>query len=52
MLCAGTVIQFSIGTVVIGLDALDTPEIGLLKSKGVEVVFHPHDGCAGLSGER
>ena len=39
MLIAGTVLQFSIGAVVIGLPEISNPAIELLKSKGVPVTF-------------
>ena len=41
MLIAGTVLQFSIGAVVIGLPETSSPAIELLKSKGVPVTFEP-----------
>lgn len=39
MLTAGTVIQFSIGTLVIGLAETQTPEVGLLRSRDVNLIF-------------
>ncbi|MBX2884438.1 MAG: hypothetical protein KTR32_31080, partial [Granulosicoccus sp.] len=50
MLTAGTVLQFSIGAVVIGLPEKSTPAIQLLKEKSVPVSFVPHAGCLELSG--
>jgi len=49
MLCVGTVLQFSIGSMIIGLDEINSKELDLLKSKGVPVSFHSHDGCKELS---
>ncbi|MDJ0955678.1 MAG: nucleoside deaminase [Arenicellales bacterium] len=48
MLCVGTILQFSIGAVVIGLEQSDTPELTLLKNKGVPVTFSPHAQCKKL----
>ena len=42
MLCVGTILQFAIGAVVIGLEQSDTPELALLEDKGVPVTFFPH----------
>ena len=39
MLTAGTVIQFLIGTLVIGLAEAQTPEISLLRSRDVNLIF-------------
>ena len=41
MLIAGTILQFSIGALVIGLPELSSPAIDLLKSKKVPVTFSP-----------
>jgi len=49
MLCAGTVLQFSIGSMVIGLEELESSELTLLKGKGVPVVFCLHDRCKELA---
>ena len=49
MLCVGTILQFSIGAVVIGLEQSDTPELALLKDKGVPVTFSPHVHCKELT---
>lgn len=48
MLCAGTILQFSVGSLVIGLEPTDTPEVAFLKSKKVPVVFCPHKQCREL----
>ena len=48
MLCAGTVVQFSIGAVVIGLDKIDSPVLALLQAKNVPVTFFSHRECAAL----
>ncbi len=48
MLTAGTVLQFSIGAVVIGLSEIETPSIQLLREKSVPVEFVPHAGCLAL----
>ena len=48
MLCVGTILQFAIGAVVIGLERSDTPELALLKDKGVPVTFSPHIQCKAL----
>ena len=48
MLCVGTILQFSIGAVVIGLEQSDTPELTLLEDKGVPVTFSPHAQCKKL----
>lgn len=49
MLCVGTILQFSIGAMVIGLTQSDTPELALLKDKGVPVTFSPHAHCKELT---
>lgn len=49
MLCVGTILQFSIGAVVIGLEQSDTAELTLLKDKGVPVTFSPHVRCKELT---
>jgi creatinine deaminase len=41
MLIAGTILQFSIGALVVGLPEISTPAIELLVSKGVPVTFCP-----------
>ena len=48
MLSAGTILQFSIGKVVIGLPEKRNDAINLLRSKNVPVRFEPHDGCIRL----
>ena len=48
MLCAGTVLQFSIGALVIGLPKADSPALKLLEEKAVPVSFVPHAGCQSL----
>ncbi len=48
MLVAGTIIQFSIGGLVIGLPETESPAISLLKEKNVPLTFVPHDGCLAL----
>jgi len=48
MLCAGTIVQFSIGALVIGLAEKQTPVIEFLKQKQVPVIFIEHDGCVAL----
>lgn len=48
MLCAGTILQFSIGSLVIGLAPAATPEIVLLKDKNFPIVFCPHAECQEL----
>lgn len=48
MLCVGTILQFSIGAMVIGLTQSDTPELALLRDKGVPVTFSPHAHCKEL----
>jgi tRNA(Arg) A34 adenosine deaminase TadA len=48
MLVAGTIIQFSIGALVIGLREKKSPAISLLKDKNVPLTFITHDGCAAL----
>lgn len=45
MLCAGTILQFSIGALVVGLPRTDAPEVALLKQKNVRVTFAPTDCC-------
>ena len=51
MLCVGTILQFSIGAVVIGLEQSERPELTLLKDKGVPVTFSPHTQCKELMQE-
>ena len=51
MLCAGTILQFSIGTLVIGLEETQSAAIDLLKEKGVPVIFSPQASCARLSNQ-
>lgn len=48
MLCVGTILQFSIGSVVIGLEGSDTPELTLLRNKNVPIMFSPHIQCQEL----
>lgn len=48
MLCVGTVLQFSIGAVVIGLEEIDLLELELLRAKKVPITFVPHRGCSRL----
>lgn len=42
MLVAGTVLQFSIGALVVGREEKSDPVIELLKSKGVSITFWPN----------
>jgi len=49
MLCAGTILQFSVGTLVIGLEQTSNAVINLLIEKGVRVLFSPQASCARLS---
>lgn len=49
MLCTGTILQFSIGSLVIGLAEKDTAELALLAQKKVPVSFVPHTGCRELA---
>lgn len=49
MLVAGTIIQFSIGALVIGLPEQNSPAISLLRDKNVPIAFVPHDGCSALA---
>ena len=51
MLCAGTLLQFSIGALVIGLPATESPALNLLSEKGLSVSFVPHSGCEQLQEE-
>jgi len=48
MLCAGTLLQFSIGALVIGLPEANSPALKLLEEKEVPVSFIPHAGCQSL----
>ncbi len=48
MLCAGTLLQFSIGALVIGLPATESPALNLLSERGFSVSFIPHSGCEQL----
>jgi tRNA(adenine34) deaminase len=48
LLVAGTIIQFSIGALVIGLPEQNSPAISLLREKNVPITFVPHDGCSAL----
>ena len=41
MLAAGTILQFSIGALVIGQKEIENPVINLLKEKNIPVTFHP-----------
>tara|TARA_R110002096_G_scaffold42996_1_gene115996 strand:- start:335 stop:700 length:366 start_codon:yes stop_codon:yes gene_type:complete len=41
LLTAGTVLQFSIGALVIGRAESSSPAIDLLKAKGVPITFYP-----------
>lgn len=49
MLCVGTVLQFSIGSIVVGLEQSDTPELTLLRDKNIPVTFSPHGECQELA---
>jgi len=51
MLCAGTLLQFSIGALVIGLSETNSPALDLLSTKGLAVTFVPHIGCEKLLDE-
>jgi cytosine deaminase len=48
MLCAGTIVQFSIGALVVGLPQKESAAISFLKQKNVPVSFIDHAGCVGL----
>lgn len=50
MLVAGTVVQFAIGAVVIGLTEQSSPAIELLRERLVPVSFVNHAGCLALDG--
>jgi cytosine/creatinine deaminase len=41
MLVAGTILQFSIGALVIGLPEINNPAIDMLRSKGISINFSP-----------
>jgi cytosine deaminase len=49
MLAAGTIIQFSIGRVVVGLPEAVTPALSLLGEKSVPLEFASHAGCRALA---
>ncbi len=49
LLAAGTILQFSIGRVVVGLPEADTPAIALLRDRSVPLEFASHAGCLALS---
>ena len=49
MLAAGTILQFSIGSIVIGTHQATNTAVSLLESKGVAVNFIPHEGCIQLN---
>lgn len=48
MMCAGTVVQFGIGRVVVGEDRSFPGNIGFLREHGVEVVLADDAGCTAL----
>jgi cytosine deaminase len=48
MMCAGTVVQFGIGRVVVGEDESFPGNIGFLRDHGVEVVLADDAQCKGL----
>lgn len=48
MLTAGTILQFSIGAVVIGLPEQINPAIELLKSRGMSITFVADESCIEL----
>ncbi len=48
MMCAGTVVQFGIGRVVVGEDRSFPGNIGFLREHGVEVVLANDAGCVAL----
>ncbi len=48
MLVAGAIVQFSIGSVVIGLPEHRNPGLDYLSGKNVSVVFLPMDECSAL----
>ena len=52
LLVAGTIVQFSIGGLVIGLPERNSPAISLLRDKNVPMTFLPHDGCMALGNEQ
>jgi len=49
MLTVGTIIQFSIGSLVVGRPRIKSSEIELLAVKGVRLEFVDHDGCSELA---
>ncbi len=49
LLTAGTVLQFSIGSMVIGLDEKINPAISLLLSRNVPIIFKPFAACEHLA---
>ncbi len=51
MLAAGTILQFSIGRVVVGLERMVSAPLTLLVDKQVPVEFVAHEGCRRLAGE-
>ena len=48
MLTAGTILQFSLGKLVIGLPESSSQAIELLQSRGVTLEFVDHKGCVAL----
>ena len=48
MLTAGTILQFSLGKLVIGLPQASNQAIKLLQSRGVPLEFVDHKGCVAL----
>ena len=50
MLAAGTILQFSLGGLVVGLPESQSPAIDLLISKQVPVTFVEHADCVALQG--
>jgi cytosine deaminase len=49
MLVAGTILQFSIGSIVIGLPEISNDVTRLLREKGVPVLFEPLAECESLN---
>ncbi len=51
MIGAGTILQFSIGQLIVGLAPIETDAISLLQNKQVPISFIPHQGCQSLNNE-
>ena len=52
LLVAGTIVQFSIGELVVGLPEKSSPAISLLRNKNIPMTFLAHDGCMQLEAEQ